>query len=227
MKNSQSLYLFPSSIFDSEQNDWLYPSYLTQLKNCDFIFCETAKVTRRFLKSIKSGFNLDQVIELKNNLTNWEIEFVEKIKKGQSLGLMSDCGCPGIADPGQNLVQLAHQHHVKVVPLIGPSSIFLTLMASGLNGQQFQFYGYLPKEDISLKKNLLTMGNDRTHIFIETPYRNQKLLAIILQTLSNQRWLCLGIDVGSAQEQIITKQVSQWKQNIPLINKKQVVFLIQ
>ncbi len=227
MKTEQTLFLFPSDIYENSSGKWLYPDYLKQLKKCDIIFCETAKKTRSFLKSIQSGFNLDHIIELKNDPIRWEKEFEEYIKTGKNIGLMSDCGCPGIADPGQNLVHLAHKYQLKVMPLIGPSSIFLALMSSGLNGQQFHFYGYLPIDDKDLKKTLLKMETDRTHIFIETPYRNQKLLTTLLQTVPSQRLLCLGMDIGSDIERIVTKPISQWKNNIPAINKKQVIFLIQ
>jgi 16S rRNA (cytidine1402-2'-O)-methyltransferase len=151
---------------------------------------------------------------------------------GKDVGLMSDAGCPGVADPGAKLVELAHKKGIKVVPFVGPSSILLSLMASGLNGQQFAFLGYLPVDKAARAAKLKEIEKRsqimrETQIFIETPYRNQQMLEAILSTCNANTRLCVACHVSLQDEMIATKRISEWKQNIlPDLNKKPTVFLL-
>ena len=145
--------------------------------------------------------------------------------------MLSEAGCPAVADPGAALVKMAHENNIKVIPLTGPSSILLALMASGMNGQSFIFHGYLPKESALRKAKINLIEKDalkknQTQIFIEAPYRNQQLLNDILQTCNDKTLLSLAINITSKDELIKTRTISEWKKQIPEINKKPVIFLI-
>ena len=150
---------------------------------------------------------------------------------GNDMGLLSEAGCPAIADPGAELVRIAHQKNIRVVPLVGPSSILLALMASGLNGQRFMFHGYLPVEPdkrlmriVELEKE--SIARDQTQIFIETPYRNQKLLEALVQACQASTSLCVASEITLASERIATRTVKEWKHLLPGINKKPAIFLL-
>ena len=149
---------------------------------------------------------------------------------GSDMALISDAGCPGIADPGAEVVKLAHKKGINVVPLIGPSSIFMALMSSGMNGQRFKFNGYLPIDKIERKnmiKNLEKKSFTTTQIFMETPYRNDKLFAELINTLKPSTKLCLARDITLNSEFIKTKTIQYWKANKPELNKRPTIFLIQ
>jgi 16S rRNA (cytidine1402-2'-O)-methyltransferase len=150
---------------------------------------------------------------------------------GNDIGFISEAGCPSVADPGQELVALAHQNEVKVIPYVGPNSILLALMASGFNGQQFQFLGYLPNKQPFLSSKIKEMEMESrvkncTQIFIETPYRNDQLLAELLKNCSNETRICVACHLTGKEEQIISKTVSQWKQMQVSFHKKPAVFLL-
>ena len=157
--------------------------------------------------------------------------FSADIKAGKTIGIMSEAGCPGIADPGQILIHIAQQNTAHVIPLVGPNSIILALMASGMNGQCFQFIGYLPVDAHERKKKIAELENESvrkncTQIFIETPYRNNQLLNDILLTAKTETLLCIGVDITSTSESIQTKKIKAWKNNKPDLHKKQVIFLL-
>ena len=150
---------------------------------------------------------------------------------GNNVGLLSEAGCPAVADPGAGLIRIAHQRNIRVVPLVGPSSVLLALMASGLNGQRFMFHGYLPVERnkrlikiIQLERE--SVRDDQTQIFIETPYRNQRLLEALIQNCQNNTNLCIASNITLANEQIRTKTVKEWKQTVPKVDKELVIFLL-
>jgi 16S rRNA (cytidine1402-2'-O)-methyltransferase len=150
---------------------------------------------------------------------------------GHDIGLLSEAGCPAVADPGAGLVRLAHQKNLRVVPLVGPSSIVLALMASGLNGQRFAFHGYLPVERgqrtatiIDLEK--ASIARDQTQIFIETPYRNQKMLDCLISACRNDTVLCISASLTLENEYIATKTVREWRRALPDLNKKPAIFLL-
>ena len=151
---------------------------------------------------------------------------------GENVGLLSEAGCPAIADPGNNIVATAHQKRIRVVPFTGPSSILLSLMASGFNGQNFQFHGYLPRDKSPLNQKLKSLENESrknktAQIFIETPYRNQAILDEILIACQPQSMLCIAVDLTLETEEIISMPIANWKKNTLLFNKRPAIFLLQ
>jgi 16S rRNA (cytidine1402-2'-O)-methyltransferase len=155
----------------------------------------------------------------------------QKLKEGKNIGIISEAGCPGIADPGQSLVAIAHEMGAEVKPLVGPSSILLALMASGMNGQQFQFVGYLPIKDPERKKAITELEAESqrkkcTQIFIETPYRNNQLLDALVKTCKSSTRLCIAVDLTSSDEWIKTKMISEWKEKITDLHKRPTIFLL-
>jgi len=150
------------------------------------------------------------------------------LKEGDNIGVMSECGCPGIADPGQEICKLAHLNNIRIIPLIGPSSILMALMASGLNGQQFTFHGYLPIKENEIVKKLNRLTKiPGSHIFIETPYRNAKLLQILIERLPKNKKLCVAIDVNGKNEKIITKEIHEMKDVELNIKKQPTIFIFE
>ena len=227
-----SLYLIPT--FLSENINVLPYEVLEIARSLDEFVVENEKSARHFLKNINIKIPQDKLIFhlLKEHSTAKEISLLlEIIKKNKNIGLLSEAGCPAIADPGAVLVKLAHENNIKVIPLTGPSSILLALMASGMNGQSFIFHGYLPKDKIQRKSKISTIEKeaikkDQTQVFIEAPYRNQQLLNDVLQTCSNNTLLCIACNLTSKDEFVKTRTITEWKKQIPDINKKQVIFLI-
>lgn len=205
------------------------------MQKLDVFIVESEKSARHFLSTIKT---LKPVRELTLYLLNEHTgdkdvsALLKPLLAGQSVGLMSDAGCPGIADPGAKLVALAHQKNIKVIPFVGPSSILLSLMASGLNGQQFAFLGYLPVDkqarNLKLKEvEKRSLTHKETQIFIETPYRNQHLLEAILSTCHPNTKLCIACDISLNTETIATKTIANWKQSsLPDLHKRPTVFLL-
>ena len=160
-----------------------------------------------------------------------KINSLNFLKEGVNIGIISEAGCPGVADPGQILVGVAHSHNASVVPLVGPGSILLALMASGLNGQQFQFVGYLPIDNAQRVKALKSLESESskkncTQIFIETPYRNNQLLETILKTCMPSTKLCIAAELTSENEWVKTKSIAEWKKSLPDLHKKPAVFLL-
>ncbi len=227
-----SLYLIPT--FLSENTDVLSTGVLELVRSLDEFVVENEKSARHFLKSIHTKIDQDNLIfHLLNEHTSAKdiSLLIETLKKKKDIGVLSEAGCPAVADPGAALVKLAHENNIRVIPLTGPSSILLALMASGMNGQSFIFHGYLPR-DITQRRNKISviekdaLKKDQTQIIIETPYRNQQLLNDILKTCSNNTLLCIACDLTSKEEFVNTRTVIAWKKQIPDINKKPVIFLI-
>ena len=157
--------------------------------------------------------------------------FLDPIYKGYNIGLISDAGCPGVADPGSDIIKIAHQSNIKVVPLVGPSSILLAIMSSGLNGQNFAFNGYLPIDRVDKKNKIkelekTSQQKNQSQIFIETPYRNNKMLEDLTKTLSGDTNLCIACDITLSTEYIKTLSVNEWKKNKINIDKKPAIFII-
>jgi 16S rRNA (cytidine1402-2'-O)-methyltransferase len=234
MKRTGKIYLIPSSLGDVDLNNVLPGYNINIISSLDEFIVEDIRTARRFLR--EAGFNTDfdkVVFHILNEHTN-EIEIAELIKsnlKGNNTGLLSEAGLPCVADPGKNLVKLAHQNNIKVVPLTGPSSIFLALMASGFNGQNFAFNGYLPikkkaRETAIKKLENKAYKDDQTQIFIETPYRNNQILEAIITTCSDDTLLCIACDITTKAEFIISKNINEWKKNIPDLHKRPCVFLL-
>ncbi len=226
------LYLIPTYL--SENNNVLPNEVINIAKSIDEFIVENEKTARQFLKSIQTNFHQEKLVFhlLNEHSTAKEISLlIDVLKKKKDIGLLSEAGCPAVADPGAALVKMAHENNIKVVPLTGPSSILLALMASGMNGQSFIFHGYLPKESALRKAKINLIEKDalkknQTQIFIEAPYRNQQLLNDILQTCNDKTLLSLAINITSKDELINTRTISEWKKQIPEINKKPVIFLI-
>lgn len=227
------IYLIPS--FLSPDAVETIPHYVLEaVKNCQVIFAENERTARRFLKSMEKQIVIDDfewhtIHKAESGQINI---FRQKIKEQKNIAIISEAGCPGIADPGQILVHEAQKMNVKVKPLTGPSSILLALMASGLNGQQFTFNGYLPIDNVERNNKIKQLEEESgrrqcTQIFIETPYRNNKLLENILLCCKQTTQLCIASELTSPSEWIKTKTIDQWKNEPVDLHKKPVIFLLQ
>ena len=202
--------------------------------NLDTFIVENAKTARQYLARLELATPLQriQLLILNEHTPPEELTTLLKpLLSGKNVGLMSEAGCPAVADPGAALVNLAHANRIRVVPLAGPSAILLALMASGMNGQRFAFHGYLPvsseeriKKIAELEKTSKTL--DQTEIFIEAPYRNRKLLQSLLETCRETTLLCLATDITLVSESIATKRIGEWKSKLPQINRRPTVFLL-
>lgn len=227
-----TLYLFPVTLGETEVS-LVIPAYNIELiKSITVFIAEDAKNARRFLKQCAYPDLSKAEILLLNEHTKYSElpELTNALFQGKNMGLLSDAGCPGIADPGADVVKHVHQKGIKVVPLVGPSSIVLSIMASGFNGQNFAFSGYLPIEKPQRIKRIkeleqLAYKSNQSQFFIETPYRNVSLFDDLLSNLNSETLLCLGISLTTASEKIITKSISQWKKTPkPELNKVPAVF---
>lgn len=226
------VYLIPA--FIDEENLQTIPLYvLDAIKECNVFFVENERSARRFLKQMWKEMIIDNYEW--HSIHKAELEVRESFKKalqrGMTIGIISEAGCPGVADPGQLLVDTAHQLGAPVKPLVGPSSILLALMASGMNGQQFQFTGYLPIDSaqrIKALKDLETESTKKlcTQLFIETPYRNNQLVEVICKTCHPNTRLCIAADITGQNEYIKTKSIAEWKKILPDINKRPAIFLL-
>ncbi|MCB9365451.1 MAG: SAM-dependent methyltransferase [Flavobacteriales bacterium] len=229
-----TLYLIPVTLGETPINQ-VIPEYNTQLINeIDTYIVENIKTARRFLK--RSGITIPipeiTFYEL-NKRTQLEdlASFMKPLLAGKNVGVLSEAGCPGVADPGADIVDMAQQRNIKVVPLVGPSSILLSLMASGFNGQSFCFNGYLPKEQKERVAKLKELerrvySQKQTQLFIETPFRNVNLFEDVLKNLNDNTKLCIAIDITLPTEQIITKSVIEWKTTKINLHKRPCIFLI-
>ena len=233
VKNGK-LFLLPVSLGD--HGEVVIPEYaIRQMHQLDYFIMERAKTGRRFLRTtgIPRPISELTIFELdKHNPTEGINEMLAPLKEGKDIGLMSEAGCPAVADPGSLFVKKAHEMGVQVVPMVGPSSILLALMASGLNGQQFRFCGYLSPKTPQLNNELrqleqMAQKRKETQIFIETPYRNRKVLESALQILSANTKLCVAVDLSLPTEWIKTAPVKQWKtMELPDLHKRPAIFLI-
>jgi len=226
------VYLVPSVL--DELALQTIPTYLIDsVKDCQVIFAENERTTRRFLKSICKDIIIDDFewFTIHKAEEEQKISFRQKIKEGKNIAIISEAGCPGIADPGQILVELAQQLNITVKPLVGPSSILLALMASGMNGQQFEFVGYLPIENNERIKTIKEMESssakkNSTEIFIETPYRNNQLIETLLKTCKATTKICIAAELTGTNEFVKTKIVADWQKEKIDFHKKPVIFLL-
>ncbi len=231
MNAAPSVYLIPC--FLDEESLETIPAYvLESVKACQVFFVENERSARRYLKRLWRGMEIDQYewFAIHKAEESVSSQFLQKLKEQKTIGIISEAGCPGIADPGQLLVSVAQQQGFIVKPLVGPSSILLALMASGMNGQQFRFNGYLPidaGERIKKIRELEEAAHGVTQLFIETPYRNNQLLDAMLKTCKGHTRLCIAVDITGKAESIITKTVSAWKQAVPDLNKRPAIFLME
>ncbi|MDL2257169.1 SAM-dependent methyltransferase [Bacteroidales bacterium OttesenSCG-928-I14] len=229
-----ALYLIPVTLGESEL-DRVIPSYnkniICEIK---YFIVENVRSARRFLKQVDSEIDIDALTfyVLNKHTTKEELsEYLSALKAGNSVGLISEAGCPAIADPGADIVAIAQKKDYKVVPLVGPSSILLALMGSGFNGQSFAFQGYLPIEPEQRMKKLKQLEQrayteDQTQLFIETPYRNKKMLEDILKACKSTTRLCIAADISLDTEYIKTKSLSEWKKGLPELSKRPCIFAI-
>ena len=229
------LYLIPNSLGGSAPLEVLPLSIKKKIEEIDFFIVENEKTARKFIKQVvptKSQPSLH--FEIINKYTKPEDlpEFLNPCLEGKDIGVISEAGCPGIADPGADVVKIAHSKNIRVIPLVGPSSIFLTLMSSGLNGQNFAFHGYLPIDKSERKSEIkrlerISLEQNQAQIFIETPYRNQKFLEDLLQNLHPNTTLCIGCEVTLSSEFILTRTVREWKKIKIDLQKRPTIFIFQ
>lgn len=234
-KYSGKLYLIPTTLGETEPLEVLPAPVKEIVEQLDTYIVENEKTARRRIKKLVPDKNQSSLkLYALNKFTQPEElpGMLEACREGTDIGLISEAGCPGVADPGAEIVKLAHQQGIKVVPLVGPSSILLAMMGSGMNGQSFCFHGYLPidkKERKQELKNLERISAERNQaqIFIETPYRNEKLLDDLKQNLHNATRLCIACDITLPTESILTKPISEWKKTKTDLHKRPAIFIIQ
>lgn len=228
-----TIYLIPTYLHES--NLKVLPAYLLEaIEKCTVLFVENERTARRYLKQLKKEIVIDDyewygIQKAEENVLQ---QFRQKLAAGKTIGIISEAGCPGVADPGQLLVAAAQETGAHVIPLVGPSSILLALMASGLNGQQFSFTGYLPIDNgqrIKAIKELETESQRRnsTQIFIETPYRNNQLLETLQRHCHPQTRLCVAVDITGDRESIQTKTIQQWQKGTIDLHKRPAIFLLK
>lgn len=233
------IYLIPNflgEINESESERNFPAENVRIIQSIKHFIVEDIRTVRRFLKRVDKSINIDELTfyELNKRTLQENIPTYLKVaEQGNDMGIVSEAGCPGVADPGADVVALAHQKGIQVIPLVGPSSILMAMMASGMNGQNFAFVGYLPVEksdNIKAIKRLeeRSVREKQTQIFIETPYRNVKIFQDLLFALRPQTKLCVACNVTCLDEYIVTKTIAQWRSgNVPNIDKRPTIFLIQ
>jgi 16S rRNA (cytidine1402-2'-O)-methyltransferase len=228
------LYLVPVPLTEGPPVNSIPQATLEIIHSLRVFIVEDIRSARRFLRAAGyAGDFSDVVFHLLNEHTTIDEipSMLKEVAKGQNIGLLSEAGTPCVADPGALVVNTAHQQNIKVVPLNGPSSIILALMASGFNGQQFSFHGYLPVKDPARSNKIKeieseTYRRDQTQIFTETPYRNLQLFSSLVQTCKDQTLLCIACNLNAKDELVISKPISWWKKHQPDIHKKPAVFLL-
>lgn len=233
-QKSGTLYFIPVTLGDDNINSVLPPDVVSITRQLDEFIVENEKTARHFLSTIKHTKPIRDIVlkTLNEHTTDKELPaLLSSLLAGKNVGLMSEAGCPGIADPGAKIAALAHQKGIRVAPLVGPSSILLSLMASGLNGQRFTFLGYIPSDKTArinqLKEVERRSRQQETQVFIETPYRNQHMLEDILANCQGETRLCIACNISLQDEYIVTKRVKDWKQStLPDLHKKPTVFLL-
>lgn len=227
------LFLIPTILAPDTSESVLSPQIKEIIQKTDYYFVENIRTARRFISDLK----LDKVID---NLHFYELnkdtsieqvrKYFSEVPRGLDIGVISEAGCPGVADPGSLAVKVAHSFHLKVVPLVGPSSILLALMASGFSGQSFVFHGYLPIDKQERAKRIKALENDsrkhQTQIFMETPFRNNSFLEDLLQTCQSSTNLCIAANVTASDEMIQTKTIAEWIKKKPDLHKIPTMFLI-
>jgi 16S rRNA (cytidine1402-2'-O)-methyltransferase len=228
------LYLIPTRLGDNAPLEVLPISVKKVIELVNHYIVENEKTARNFIKKISPGKSQPSLkIHVLNKFTQaTELgSFLNACEEGKPVGLLSEAGCPAIADPGSDIVKIAHQKGIRVVPLVGPSSILLAMMASGMNGQKFTFNGYLPIDNFERKKALKTLeresfNNNTTQIFIETPYRNNKILDEICKTLQPETNVCVACDITMPTEYIKTQTVKEWKKTKVDLHKRPTIFIL-
>ncbi len=227
-----TVYLIPTVLHEGQITP--LPAYiLDAVKQCTVFFVENERTARRYLKLLWKEMVIDNYEwhNMKEVTDEVAAAFKQTIKDQKTIGIISEAGCPGVADPGQQLVEIAQTLNVTVKPLVGPNSILLALMASGMNGQQFQFVGYLPIDAAQRLKTIKSLEAESrqkncTQIFIETPYRNNQLLETLTKTCHPQTKICVAVDLTAETEMVKTKTAQQWKTAMPQLHKRPAIFLM-
>lgn len=228
------LYLIPTTLGESDPNDVLPITISRTIDFIDDYIVENEKTARKFIKSTnprKIQAELKISTLNKHTETREHLSMIQPCFEGKNIGLMSEAGCPGVADPGAVIVKLAHEKGIQVIPLVGPSSILLAIMASGMNGQSFAFNGYIPidksEKRIVLKTlEKLSIDKNQSQIFIETPFRNNKMLEDILQSLHPETHLCIATDITLPTEYIKTMRIAAWKKAVVDLHNRPTIFII-
>lgn len=228
------LYLIPTGLGDHPPLEVLPISIKKIIDSVDDFIVENEKTARRFIKNVspeKPQPSLRLQVLNKHTQQDELNSFLDACKQGKSMGLLSEAGCPGVADPGADVVKLAHQHNIQVIPLVGPSSIILALMSSGMNGQSFAFNGYLPIDKNERKSELkrlekISFEQNQSQLFIETPYRNNKMLEDLCSVLHPQTRVCVACDITLETEYIKTMTIDHWKNVKVDLHKRPAIFII-
>ena len=234
MTNKGKLYLIPSPLGDNQPSEVLPEMVFETIGRIRTYVVEEVRTARRFLSraGLKGKIDTLEFHELNEHTSSEQIEgYLGLFERGEDIGLISEAGLPAVADPGAQLVALCHKRGIEVVPLVGPSSLMLALMASGLNGQSFAFCGYIPAKSDERKSRLKVLEKvssqlNQTQIIIETPYRNDSLLADILSVCNPSTRLCIAADITLPTAYIRTASIGEWKKNVPTIGKRPCVFLL-
>ena len=228
------IYLVPVTLGDEDFRRVIPEKVLSITRSLRLFTVEDLRSARRYLRLIEKDFPINNTVfyELNEHTNESEIgQYLEPVLKGSDMGIMSEAGLPGIADPGSKLIAVAHRKKIKVVPLSGPSSILLAIISSGLNGQNFAFNGYLPVKPADRASRIRELERRSregcAQIFMETPYRNERMLETILSVCSEGTMLCIALDITHADETIRTMTISEWKKNRPSINDRLAVFVLQ
>ena len=232
MKTPGNLFLIPTIISEGTEKSVIPAGLLEEIKPLRIFLAEDVRTARRYLSSLRIYESIAALSFTVLNKDTQEAaleEMFAPIFSGEHIGVLSESGCPGIADPGALAVQFAHRKKIKVIPLVGPSSILLALMASGLNGQQFAFHGYLPIDAKECTQRIKVLEKEssaksQTQIFIETPYRNNPVLKNLLTALNSTTRLSIALDLTGKNEFISTRSVGEWKKELPELMKAPVVF---
>jgi 16S rRNA (cytidine1402-2'-O)-methyltransferase len=228
------LYLIPVTLGNEDFQQVIPEKVLTITRSLRHFIVEDLRSARRFLRMIDKKFPIDDSVfhELSEHTAEAEISgYLDAVLQGSDAGVMSEAGLPCLADPGSLIVSLAHRKNIEVIPLSGPSSIILALIASGFNGQNFTFNGYLPVRQPELSARLKELEKKAlqgyTQIFMETPYRNQKMLQAVLSSCSDDMMLCIAENITLPQQSIKTKKIREWKKEVPTLTDKLVVFVMK
>ncbi len=232
--SSGKVYIIPNVISENTQEEVIPAQVKNAILACDFFLVESIRTARRYISSLKLGLVIDDLrFETLDKNTSIEdcIDLIQPILEGENAGIISESGCPGIADPGARLVHMAHQFNIKCIPIVGPSSLLMALMASGFNGQSFAFHGYLPIDKKDRQQRIKGLEKeskekDQTQIFMDTPYRNEQLLVDILKVARKDTFLCIARDITGEKELVITKSIGKWKVGDIALNKVPTIFLL-
>lgn len=236
-----TVYLIPSLL--AEDGLEAIPAYIRDtVKKCQVFFVENERTTRRYFKQLWKEMVIDDYewygvsdvlpkAGASDSLSGTHAIFKQKLKENKTIGIVSEAGCPGVADPGQSLVAIAQEMNAEIKPLVGPSSLLLALMGSGMNGQQFRFNGYLPIDAQQRARSIRELETESekrncTEIFIETPYRNNQLLEALIQHCKPATRLCIAANISGKNESIRTREIAQWKNHKPDLHKQPVIFCL-